>query len=38
MKINLSDAEWMNPLWENSPRTITELTEALKAQHANPSA
>ena len=33
MKINLSDSEWklMNCLWSRSPRTITELTAALKA-------
>lgn len=33
MKINLSDSEWklMNCLWSQSPRTITELTAALKA-------
>ena len=33
MQINLSDSEWklMNCLWEQSPRTITELTAALKA-------
>lgn len=32
MKTNLSDGEWklMNLLWEASPRTITELTAALK--------
>lgn len=32
MKINLSDSEWklMNCLWEQSPRTITELTAALR--------
>ena len=30
MKVNLSDAEWklMNLLWEQSPRTIMELTAA----------
>ena len=32
MSINLSDSEWelMNHLWEASPRTITELTAAVK--------
>ena len=32
MKVNLSDAEWklMNLLWERSPRTITELTAAVR--------
>ena len=32
MKINLSDSEWklMNCLWSRSPRTITELTAAMK--------
>lgn len=32
MKINLSDSEWklMNCLWDCSPRTITELTAALR--------
>jgi len=32
MKINLSDSEWklMNCLWSRSPRTITELTAALR--------
>lgn len=32
MKINLSDSEWklMNCLWEQSSRTITELTAALR--------
>ena len=32
MSINLSDSEWklMNHLWEQSPRTITELTAAVK--------
>lgn len=32
MKINLSDSEWklMNPLWEQPPMTITELTAALR--------
>lgn len=31
-RINLSDGEWsiMNELWEDSPRTITQLTAALK--------
>ena len=34
MQVNLSDSEWklMNRLWEQSPRTITELTAALKAE------
>ena len=33
MKINLSDSEWklMNCLWSRSPRTIMELTAAMKA-------
>ena len=33
MKISLSDSEWklMNCLWSRSPRTITELTAAMKA-------
>lgn len=32
MKINLSDSEWklMNRLWEQSPRTIMELTAAVR--------
>ena len=32
MSINLSDSEWklMNHLWQSSPRTITELTAAVK--------
>lgn len=32
MKVNLSDAEWklMNLLWEQSPRTIMELTAAAR--------
>ncbi len=32
-KVNLSDAEWklMNVLWEEAPRTIMQLTNALKA-------
>ena len=32
MKVNLSDAEWklMNLLWEQSPRTIMELTVAAR--------
>lgn len=31
-RINLSDGEWniMNVLWEEAPRTITQLTAALK--------
>lgn len=34
MQVNLSDSEWklMNRLWQSSPRTITELTAALKAE------
>lgn len=34
MSINLSDSEWklMNHLWEQSPRTITELTAELKPE------
>lgn len=34
MKINLSDGEWklMNRLWERAPRTIMELTAALKEE------
>jgi BlaI family penicillinase repressor len=34
VEINLSDSEWklMNCLWDNSPRTITELTAALKPE------
>ncbi len=33
-KINLSDGEWklMAKLWEDSPRTITQLTAALKGE------
>lgn len=33
MKMNLSANEWklMNYLWENAPRTITELTTSLKS-------
>lgn len=32
-KVNLSDAEWkiMNLLWEEAPRTIMQLTNALRA-------
>lgn len=32
MKINLSDGEWklMAQLWEDAPKTITQLTAALK--------
>ena len=32
MQISLSDSEWklMNHLWDRSPRTITELTAAVK--------
>lgn len=31
-KVNLSDAEWkiMNLLWEQAPRTMTQITNALK--------
>jgi len=31
MKVNLSDAEWkiMELLWEEEPRTMTEITKAL---------
>ena len=34
MQVNLSDSEWklMNRLWQSSPRTITELTAALKPE------
>ena len=34
MKINLSGSEWklMNRLWEQSPRTITQLTAALHSE------
>ncbi len=34
MKINLSDGEWklMSQLWESSPKTITQLTAALKEE------
>lgn len=34
MQVNLSDSEWklMNRLWQSAPRTITELTAALKAE------
>ena len=34
MQVNLSDSEWklMNRLWEFAPRTITELTAAVKAE------
>ena len=33
-KVNLSDGEWkiMNCLWEQAPRTITELVHALKEE------
>lgn len=33
-KISLSDGEWkmMNILWENPPKTITQLTAELKAE------
>ena len=32
MRVNLSDSEWklMNRLWEQSPRTIMDLTASLK--------
>ena len=32
MSVNLSDSEWnlMNRLWQSAPRTITELTAAVK--------
>ena len=32
MQVNLSDSEWklMNRLWEQSPRTIMELTAAVE--------
>ena len=32
MQVNLSDSEWklMNRLWEQSPRTIMDLTASLK--------
>lgn len=32
MKVNISDSEWkiMQVLWEESPRTMTEITKALK--------
>lgn len=34
MTINLSDSEWklMNHLWAESPRTITELTAAVREE------
>ncbi len=34
MKVHLSDGEWklMNKLWDASPRTITELTAALREE------
>jgi len=34
MKINLTDAEWklMPPLWEQTPRTIMELTAAVREE------
>ena len=34
MQMNLSDSEWklMNHLWDASPRTITELTAAVKEE------
>ena len=33
-KVNLSDAEWkiMNVLWEQAPRTMMQITNALKAE------
>lgn len=33
-KINLSDGEWklMNLLWQNPPRTITQLTKELESE------
>ena len=32
MKVNLSDAEWklMNPLWDQAPRTMMELTALVR--------
>ena len=34
MRINLSDSEWklMGRLWEAPPKTITELTAAMRAE------
>ena len=34
MKITLSDGEWklMNRLWDDAPRTITELVAALREE------
>lgn len=34
MQVNLSDSEWklMNHLWDRSPRTIMELTAAVKEE------
>ena len=34
MNVSLSDGEWklMNRLWEHAPRTITELTAALREE------
>ena len=34
MKVSLSDGEWklMKPLWEQPPRTIMELTAALRTE------
>jgi predicted transcriptional regulator len=34
MKVNLSDGEWrlMNLLWDSSPRTIMELTAAVREE------
>ena len=34
MNVSLSDGEWklMNRLWEHAPRTITELTAAMKEE------
>ena len=36
MQVNLSDSEWklMNRLWEQSPRTIMELTASLEGGRA----
>lgn len=33
-KVNLSDAEWkiMNLLWEDAPRTMMQITNALKSE------
>ena len=34
MRINLSDSEWklMGQLWEDPPKTITELTAAMRTE------